>query len=256
MSRLVRYSLVWNWYSPSSGNVWRTRRPPTRAERQAIDVLVLRQILRHAIGVAAGPRRAIADGERADRAGRREIALLQRRRHAQHVRDVVEAVGRVVGRQQRRRIDVEASRSRMAFWYSARFSRCSSGRPGNRAAPRRRDPGSARAPRHERCIVASSGRRAPLRRHHARSQLADHLLPHLGVVRGVRDIRRPSSTRSPVLRRALWHVTQYWSIVAFGPGSGIRDPGSGVGLGFGVRDSGFGVRDSGFGTWNAGALVA
>ena len=38
---------------------------------------------------------------------RRQIALLQRRRDAEHVGDIVEAVGRIVGRQQRRDVDVE-----------------------------------------------------------------------------------------------------------------------------------------------------
>ena len=49
----------------------------------------------------------IADRQGADLLGRRQIALLQRRRDAQHVGDIVEAVRRIVGRQQRRDVDVE-----------------------------------------------------------------------------------------------------------------------------------------------------
>ena len=49
----------------------------------------------------------VADGQRADAIGGDEIALEQRRRRAQQIGDVVEAERRVVGRQQRRDVDVE-----------------------------------------------------------------------------------------------------------------------------------------------------
>ena len=49
----------------------------------------------------------IADRQGADLSGRRQIALLQRRRNAQHVGDVVETVGRIVRRQQRGGVHIE-----------------------------------------------------------------------------------------------------------------------------------------------------
>ena len=91
----------------------------------------LRGVATNAIRLGLGGDRRIADRERADRRRRRQVALEQRRRHAEHVSVVVEAVGRIVRRQQRRRYRrSSASRSRIAFAYSARFRRCGDGRPG------------------------------------------------------------------------------------------------------------------------------
>ena len=50
---------------------------------------------------------ALADREPADLRRRRDVALEQRRRHAEDVGDVVEAAARVVCRKQRRGVDVE-----------------------------------------------------------------------------------------------------------------------------------------------------
>ena len=77
------------------------------AERQAVEMLILREVLPNAVGVAAGRHARVADRQRADLLGRRQVALLQRRRHAEHVGDIVEAVGRIVGRQQRRDVHVD-----------------------------------------------------------------------------------------------------------------------------------------------------
>ena len=81
--------------------------PTDRSERQSLEMLVLRQILADAIGFAHRPARWIADRQGADLCRGRQIALLQRRRHAQHVGDVVEPVSGVVGRQQRRCVDLQ-----------------------------------------------------------------------------------------------------------------------------------------------------
>src|SRR5262245_18335789 len=47
------------------------------AERESLDVLVLREILRHAIRVAARSQRRIAHRQAADATCRRQISLLQ-----------------------------------------------------------------------------------------------------------------------------------------------------------------------------------
>ena len=88
-----------------------------RAERQALDVLVLRQLARRRVRRLCRGRRAIADGQAAD---------LQRRRRripgsAQAIRvsalgDVVEAFARIVGRQQRRRVDLQWPADRGSRW--------------------------------------------------------------------------------------------------------------------------------------------
>ena len=46
--------------------MWRTSMPADGAERQAFEVLVLREILPHAVGLVTGARRRIADRQRAD----------------------------------------------------------------------------------------------------------------------------------------------------------------------------------------------
>ena len=94
-------------YSPSSGK-WRvTVDAAARAERQAVEAVVLRQRRPSIVtGIDVGGIVAIADRQAADLLRRRQIALEQRRRDLQHVGDVVEAVARIVGRQQRRDVDV------------------------------------------------------------------------------------------------------------------------------------------------------
>ena len=78
-----------------------------RAERQSLDVILLRVVGRHAVRLSRTTSRVGADGQAADLARRREVLLEQRRRDAQHARDVVEAVALVVGRQQLGDVDVE-----------------------------------------------------------------------------------------------------------------------------------------------------
>ena len=70
----------------------RDEQAAARAERQALDVIELVAVGAGAEGVAAGGRLRIADRQRADAIGGGEIPLEQRRRHAERVGDVVEAV--------------------------------------------------------------------------------------------------------------------------------------------------------------------
>ena len=98
-----------------------------------------------------------------------------------------------------------ASRSRIAFAYSVRFSRCSAGvtsaRQGSTAVSRR-----ARA--RMRTVERRSLRtRRAARRHHAGADLLDDLLPRLGAARPAKS--SVSSARPPVFARWLWQVMQY-----------------------------------------------
>jgi hypothetical protein len=144
-------------------------------------VLVLRQILRDAERLGDGRRVDVADRETADDVGGREIALLQRRRHAEHLSDVVESVGRVVRRQQRGDVDVEreeiANRVRvfravqtMEDWTAG--TRVQSGSAIELGFNRRR----------QRTIRRLVGLRRAGRRHRARPQLAHDALPDRGVL--------------------------------------------------------------------------
>ena len=73
---------------------------------------------------------ALADGERAHAIGRNEIPLEQSGRRPEKIGDVVEAERRIIGRQERRNIDVERAQIAHEFAYSLRFRRRMSGRPG------------------------------------------------------------------------------------------------------------------------------
>ena len=115
---------------------------------------------------------------------------------------------RIVGRQQRarRRRSAPADRARRCA-YSARFRRCSSGRPGLGCADGRAVELRARASASALSAAAGVGPRRALRRHHARPQLADDLLPDLRLLADVR--RSIFSNETPaVLSRSLWHVAQ------------------------------------------------
>ena len=57
--------------------------------------------------VVSAPEAGIAHRQAAQVPGRRHVAFQQRRRSAQHVRDIVEAVAFIVGRQQRRGIYIQ-----------------------------------------------------------------------------------------------------------------------------------------------------
>ena len=78
LSKLVRNNLVWRTYSPSRGKKWVTRVPPERAERHPVEVLILRDVAAHVIGLAERARLRVADRQLADLLRRGQIALLQR----------------------------------------------------------------------------------------------------------------------------------------------------------------------------------
>ena len=101
-----------NSYSASSGKVCGDEQAAARAERQPLDVLVVRPLAGRRVGDLRRRRRAIAHGLAADLHRRRDVALHERRRHGERFGDVVEAFVRVVGRQQR--LDVDVDRQQIA----------------------------------------------------------------------------------------------------------------------------------------------
>src|SRR6185295_3527621 len=78
--------------------------PAPRAERQALDLVVLRRVLARAVDDERRIFR-LADGQPADLLRRGDVRLDERGRNAERAGDVVEARGRVVRRQVFRRID-------------------------------------------------------------------------------------------------------------------------------------------------------
>ena len=120
-----------------------------RAEGHALEALVLRGVARRQIG-GLGRRLPVADRHAGDARRRGRVRLEQRRRDRQRPGDVVEAVGRVVGRQQRRDVDLAGRADREWRWRT----------PSGSADAGRPTPGSARAAA-ARSISASSQSRSP-----------------------------------------------------------------------------------------------
>ena len=158
-----------------------------RAERQALDVAVLRRVLPHAEQLADRRRARVAERQRADALGRGEIAFEQHRRDAEHVGVVVEAGARIVGRQQRRDVDLERQQiaNRVGVLGAVQPVRQRPARIRRRRA--RRDRASSRATRPAPCALAASGRGMPAGGIMPRAHLADHLLPDVGVRGDVGD---------------------------------------------------------------------
>ncbi len=91
------------------GKVMMNGDPASRTERQLVaDLSVLLCQIGNSVGLGDRPRRARPERQAADLSGRRHVAFQERRRNRQQAGHVVEAmyVG-VVGRQQRRGVDVE-----------------------------------------------------------------------------------------------------------------------------------------------------
>ena len=161
-------------------DVARNLEPAHRPERQPFDVPRLRRVLAHAIDLAHRRRLRVADRERADAAGCREIALEQHGRQAQHIGDVVEAGARIIGRQQRSRVDLEGQQVADGVGVlgavqtmDQRTARL--GRRESRAVELRRERGEKHL-----LVRVRRGRHAG-RRHHACAHFADDLLPRVAV---------------------------------------------------------------------------
>ena len=164
----------------------RDQQAAARAERQALDVLLVHPLARRRIRDLRRRRRAVADRAPADLQRRRHVALDQRGRDRQRLGDVVEAFARVVARQQRAHVHVHGQQiaDRVGVLGAVEALK---GRRVEVAAGRVRgvelalERGGER--RHRRGIRP---RHADWR-HHAGAQLAHHLLPHLDVGADVRQ---------------------------------------------------------------------
>jgi len=87
------------------------RQTAARSERQIFArAILLRVVERHSILRHVRADRGICDGQPSDAARGDKIPIQQARRDREHVRDVVESVSRVVGRQIRARIDADAQK--------------------------------------------------------------------------------------------------------------------------------------------------
>ena len=165
-----------------------------RAERQAVDVHGA--VRARSDSPRARDRAALSPtAQDADVARRGEVLIEVRRRDAQHVGDVVEAVARHVGGQHRRASISTPSRSSTAVAYSVRFSRCSGHAAGLGSACRGGRVEIALERRDELVDLGRVRARLAGRRHQVAAQLANDLLP--------RPPASPRHRRPHVLERQL-----------------------------------------------------
>ena len=179
--------------------------PAARAERQTLDVIILRRIFRSSVHHQAR-RLSLADRQPADLPRRRNVGLHQRRGNPQRARDIVEAVRGVVRRQKLRRIDLEieqvADRVRVfgaIQAVKARRRQMWCGLPVElvlQPGDQRRVGRSIRPPR--------TGRR-----HHAGPEFSHDLFPRPRRFRRHASTSSASSVRFAVFSRWLWQMTQY-----------------------------------------------
>ncbi len=162
--------------------------PADGAKRQAVEVLILRQILSNAVGLAARRDARVADRERADLLGRRQVALLQRRRDAEDVRDIVEAVGRIVGRQHRRDVHVDRQHvaDRVGVLGAVQAVQHRPARIGRRGGGPIE---LAFQPADQPLVGGGIRTTGGLRRHRAGVQPPHHFLPGLGGIGDVAEIQ-------------------------------------------------------------------
>ena len=128
-----------------------------RAEGHAVEALVLRGVARRQIG-GLGRRLPVADRHAGDARRRRRVRLEQRRRDRQRPGDVVEAVGRIVGRQQRGGVDLQVEQIADGVGVLGAVQSMQDDRARSRSVRRRRDRSPPRASRAAPRIPASGGR--------------------------------------------------------------------------------------------------
>ena len=164
-------------------------RAAARAERQPVHVLLLRPIRRHHHGRRPRKAHRTPHGQPADLLRRRDVALQQGRRQARQAH-VVEAVVRIVFRQQRRHIDVQPQQIPDRVLVLGPIQPLQPVGPP-RIGRRRGGPVQRGLQvRHQRLVGRLVGPRSARGRHEPRAQLERHFLPHLGVLAHAPHIQR------------------------------------------------------------------
>ena len=159
-----------------------------RAERQAVDLAILRGVLSDAIELADRRRLRIANRQRCDALGGAEVTLEQHRRHAEHVGVVVEPAARIVRRQHRGDIDVE--RQQIANGVGVLGAIEAMGQRAARVRIRARRVIERRLERRDqRPTRGLVGPGQTSGGHHARPHFSNHVLPDIGVRRHVGQVR-------------------------------------------------------------------
>ena len=212
----------------------RHRHATATPERQVRTRLaVLQPEPRDVVGGHRRTDRGVADRQPADLRGRRHVALEERGRHWQHVRVVVEAIGHVVGRQQRAPIDLQRQQvpDHVRVFGSVETSGGGSARtrPGGRGLVNRRfEPGG------KRLVGRRLWTRSTGRRHRARPQLPNDLFPGVRVSPDMIEVvglEREASSLQPAVVAGDAVAVEHRPVVG-----GNRGASTGVGLLRGRRE--------------------
>ena len=161
-----------------------------RTEREAFHPDVLPEVGRDAEGLGGRRRHGRRHREAAHLARRREVPIHERRRDAEHAGDVVEAVARVVRRQQV--VDVHVEGQQVADGVAV----LGAAEPMERLGPPRIGTGGGRGvefafqPGAKRVVGGVVRTRPGTGRHGAGPQFPDHLFPLRGMRRDVRRVDR------------------------------------------------------------------
>ena len=210
-----------------------------RAERQPFDVIALRAIGRHPVHRARPARRVGSPTASAgDLARRRQVLFEQRRRHLQHVRDVVEPVRLVVGRQESGRVDLEREQIADRVGVLGAVQAVKRRPAGVGFRERRAIDRSFRETRRTPSMRRLVGPRRAERGHHARRAACARLFPRSPRLPGT--LVEVASCRASGRRscaRSLWQVTQYWSTRRAAGACAERAGWTGAGAGRWVRQA-------------------
>jgi len=180
----------------------RERQPAAGAERQTVDVLVLRKAGRRRIDDLRGGGRTVANGGPADFHRGRHIALHQGRRHGERFGKIVEPFARAVGGQERRDVDVEEQEVPNRVGVFGAIQAMERRRREVRVR-RQRLVESGFQRRREAVQNCAVGTRRAGRRHQAGFQLEHHLFERLGaagnIVEADRIERQPAGLQAIVV---------------------------------------------------------
>jgi len=168
--------------------------PAACAERQTVHMADLSGITGGPVGRRGRTATVDADRERCDFHRRGQIPLDEDRRRPERRRDIVKPGDGIVGRQQRRDVDVHTEQVANGVRVFCAVDPVDDRRPRVRTSDGRTI--QRRFERHDQ--IAHRGRawsRRRSRRHHARAQLANDLLPDLAVLRDMTE-RKPLQGKS------------------------------------------------------------
>ena len=164
------------------------REPAPRPERQILaHPPVLGEQGRRPVEGGGGAQRRVADGLAADLRGGQQVALEQPRRDGEDVADVVEAVARLVGRQEGLGVDVEGQDVADGVGVLGPVQPLH-GRPSRIGSGFGRAVEGGLQIRGEGGVGRGVGARPRSRRHGRGAQFPQHLLPDRGVVADVRRV--------------------------------------------------------------------